>query len=503
MRFIDLFAGVGGTRLGMERAGHECVWSCEIDKWCQAVYRHHWGQVEAGDARRVDPATIPDFDVLCAGFPCQSFSLAGKRGGFEDARGTLFYEICRIARAKRPQMLLLENVKGLLSADDRLAFKVVLESLGELGYDVEWQVLNSKNHGVPQNRERVFIVGHLGGLSGREVFPVLKGGGEHDEMAGEAEAGGQGVGGQVASALRGGDKWEPVVTDLGTNYHKGWGGGRTLVAEEKPMIVDTKKVGEPRFYDIAPTLQSNDYKEPLKVVEGKPFMIHNVYGGFGEKEPRVFKEHSPTIRTPKGGGHLPYIVEPTILKKHRKDEIRNHGSVCPTLTESHEHHGGANPPLIVKPCLTPDRARRRQQGRRFKENGESMFTLTGQDIHGVAILNATNPHSKDERREYHYGNEARALKGPSGNQESLILNDTERPPKASDFMDIQEIINWRIRRLTPRECERLQGFPDDWTRWGLDESGKKIEISDTQRYKMMGNAVTVNVVEFLARRLPT
>lgn len=127
-----------------------------------------------GDITQLDPATLPDFDLLVGGFPCQAFSIAGKRGGFNDTRGTLIYDVFRILKEKQPRLLLLENVKGLLSHDNGRTFKTIITSLAELGYAVEWQVLNAKNFGVPQNRERVFIIGHLGGFCGRQVFPIGK-----------------------------------------------------------------------------------------------------------------------------------------------------------------------------------------------------------------------------------------------------------------------------------------------------------------------------------------
>jgi DNA (cytosine-5)-methyltransferase 1 len=124
-----------------------------------------------GDITKLDPTTLPDFDFLCGGFPCQAFSIAGKRGGFDDTRGTLFFDIARILKEKHPRLFLLENVKGLLSHDNGNTFKTIISTLTELGYDLQWQVLNSKNFGVPQNRERVFIIGHLRGTSRPQVFP--------------------------------------------------------------------------------------------------------------------------------------------------------------------------------------------------------------------------------------------------------------------------------------------------------------------------------------------
>jgi DNA (cytosine-5)-methyltransferase 1 len=127
---------------------------------------------EYGDITKIHPQDIPDFDLLVGGFPCQAFSIAGKRAGFEDTRGTLIYDVFRIIKEKHPKLVLLENVKGLLSHDNGRTFKTIITSLAELGYGVEWQVLNAKNFGVPQNRERVFIIGHLGGFGGRQVFPL-------------------------------------------------------------------------------------------------------------------------------------------------------------------------------------------------------------------------------------------------------------------------------------------------------------------------------------------
>ncbi len=220
IRYIELFAGIGGFRYGLEKArdkdNHkgenregearlqpnrngtrnkrnngntrrglqqidnryfQCVWANEIDKYACQIYRKQFGEGELyeGDIRTIPAKSIPDFDLLTAGFPCQSFSIAGKRKGFGDTCGTLFFEICRIVEAKKPNLLLLENVKGLLNHDKGNTFRVILNSLSELGYDCEWEVLNSKNFGVPQNRERVFIVGHLRGTGRQKVFPIGEG----------------------------------------------------------------------------------------------------------------------------------------------------------------------------------------------------------------------------------------------------------------------------------------------------------------------------------------
>jgi DNA (cytosine-5)-methyltransferase 1 len=223
MKFISLFAGVGGFDLALERLGHECVYANDFDKYCKQIYDKNFcinretnGGSESNtssddearkgleseegqnissknrqygkhsnsntgkraitlDCRSITEVTtdeIPDHNLLVGGFPCQSFSIAGKRRGFEDTRGTMFFEVARILKAKQPRLFILENVKGLLSHDNGNTFKTIIATITELGYDCEWQVLNSKNFGVPQNRERVFIVGHLRETSRQKIFPI-------------------------------------------------------------------------------------------------------------------------------------------------------------------------------------------------------------------------------------------------------------------------------------------------------------------------------------------
>lgn len=201
MRFIDFFSGVGGFTRGLELVGHKCVGHCEIDKYAEASYRSMHtitetqrdylstlslqerqqeilkedylnGEWYSADITRVRPEDLPEADCYCFGFPCQAFSIAGNRRGFEDARGTLFFEVMRLAKERQPQILFAENVAGLLNHRGGVTFDVIINTMADLGYFVEWQVLNSRYFGVPQNRERVFIVGHLGDRSGRQVFPI-------------------------------------------------------------------------------------------------------------------------------------------------------------------------------------------------------------------------------------------------------------------------------------------------------------------------------------------
>ena len=175
IKFADLFCGVGGFRLAMETAAaecglaSECVFSSDIDAPCRAVYADNFGETPSGDINETAPETIPDFDVLLAGFPCQPFSIIGKGKGFDDLRGTLFFNIVEILRAKRPRMIVLENVKQLRGHNDGKTLARILEALAELGYQTEWRVLNALDFGLPQHRERIFITGKLWDHENREI----------------------------------------------------------------------------------------------------------------------------------------------------------------------------------------------------------------------------------------------------------------------------------------------------------------------------------------------
>lgn len=178
IRYFSMFSGIGGFELGIEQAATElgltaeCIGYSEIDKHAIKTYEENFNHDNYGDATSIDPDSLPEFDLLVGGFPCQAFSIGGKRLGFEDTRGTLFFDIARILEAKQPRYFILENVKGLLSHDHGQTFRTILRALDGLGYDVQWQVLNSKDYGVPQSRERVYLVGNLGGTPRPQVFPA-------------------------------------------------------------------------------------------------------------------------------------------------------------------------------------------------------------------------------------------------------------------------------------------------------------------------------------------
>ena len=377
MKFLDLFAGIGGFRFGMESAGHKCIGFCEIDKFARASYKaiHDTdGEIELHDITTVTDEEVRNIgyvDVICGGFPCQSFSIAGSRRGFEDTRGTLFFEIARFADILKPKYLFLENVKGLLNHDRGNTFKTILGALDGLGYDTEWQVLNSKNFSVPQNRERVFIIGHLRGQRTRRVFPIIRENAKSDNQQSKIE-------------IVGNTK-NPNGTSQGTG---------SVVYNSKGLIG---------------TLFARDYKEPKQV---------------------------------------------------------------------------------AIPVLTPDRENKRQNGRRFKTDGEPMFTLTAQDRHGILIKEAT----KQGYAEAEIGDSVNLSHPNSKTRRGRVGKQIANTLLTGESQGVVEP-DFRIRKLTPRECWRLQGFPD----WAFDKA-KEVN-SNSQLYKQAGNSVTVNVISAIAKEL--
>jgi DNA (cytosine-5)-methyltransferase 1 len=394
-----------------------CVGYSEIDKYAIKVYERQFnGHKNYGDITKINADELPDFDVLVGGFPCQAFSIAGKRAGFEDTRGTLFFDLARILKAKTPRLFVFENVKGLLSHNHGHTFKTIIAAIDELGYDCQWQVLNSKNHGVPQNRERVIFVGHLRGTSRPEVFPIT----ETDRTTNEGLEP-QNTKGEVASTVR-------------SRYGNGTGSHIRSISQPS-------RGTEVRDDAFANALRAN---------------------GGGAQTPKIIQLNHPT---------------------HSNDRVYGTDGISPTINTA---QGGNRQPFVA-PVLTPDRPVKRQNGRRFKEDGEPSFTLTGQDRHGVMVACDLTRRAENNHRIRKDGRagtlDANYYKGVA-NQER---------PGVTDGV--------RIRRLTPLECERLQGFPDNWTKYGEDEHGVRVDISDSQRYKMCGNAVTTNVIQDVFERI--
>jgi len=376
MRYVELFAGVGGFRLGIQKANKKakCVYANEFDKYAAQTYdKNFGGHIDQRDITTVPATDIPAHDLICAGFPCQAFSVAGKRRGFEETRGTLFFDICRIARHHRTPYLFLENVKGLLNHDGGATFHTILKSLDELGYDCQWEVLNSKDFGVPQNRERVFIIGHFRGRPRPEVFPL----------------------GSTDEAIDGHKSVPKVIARGGLQNHAG------EMIEQSPALTEAMGKGGGQIARLNNPTHSSD----------------RVYGADGV---------SPTINTMQGGGRQPFVNTPEATKK---------GYAEATVGDSIN-------------LSAPNSKTRR--GRVGKGIAQTVDTEARQAVVSRTVRSGGN-------------------KSPHGSRHNW------------DSYQVGQ----SIRRLTPIECERLQGFPDNWA------SG----VSDTQRYKQMGNALTVPVVE--------
>jgi DNA (cytosine-5)-methyltransferase 1 len=239
MKFIELFAGIGAFRLGLERTGHECVWANEWLERPRKIYARNFGEQPDGrDIRDVSAGDIPDADLLVGGFPCATFSVAGKRTGFslDDTRGTLAFEMFRLAHEKSIPYILFENVKGLLNHDGGRTFEIILEVLDGLGYDCQWELLDSQNFGVPQHRERVFLIGHLRGKPRPKVFPIGATSGSNAQSNSKEREGRQGF-------------FSHISPTLDAHYYKG-GNSRQYVVEQFIRRENSFRT----FENVAPTL---------------------------------------------------------------------------------------------------------------------------------------------------------------------------------------------------------------------------------------------------------
>ena len=409
IRFFDMFAGIGGFRSGLAAVeGFECVGHCEIDKYANQAYNAMYepkGEVYFQDARTIDPDEMPDIDLICGGFPCQSFSIAGRRGGFADARGTLFFEIARLAAAKRPKYLLLENVPGLLSHDSGRTFAAILGALSELGYDVAWQVLNSKDFGVPQSRKRVYIVGYLGERCAGEVFSFTEANGKTPM--------------QIYPGREGNRIYSPRGLSITLASEVGGFGGKTgLYDVALPIKVKTKA-----GYQLAYPGDSIDLAYPNQ---------NSRRGRVGDKV-----AHTLTTSSSQGYYFIDMNEGAKLTETARCITARQDAGISNRKGE----HSAVFIEEAPRAILTPDKDKVRQNGRRFKEQEEPMFTLTVCDRHGII----------------RYG---------------------------------------KVRRLMPIECWRLQGFTDEQF-----HKAEATGLKDGQLYKMAGNAVSVPVVMAIGKMI--
>jgi DNA (cytosine-5)-methyltransferase 1 len=398
MKYFDMFSGIGGFRSALSQLdGFECVGFCEIDKYAQRAYRALYNTEKeyfCYDARKIEPKAMPGFDMLCAGFPCQPFSVAGKRLGFEDTRGTLFHEIARLLSEKWPSFFLLENVPGLLSHDNGRTFKAILSVLVDLGYSLEWSVLNSKNFGLPQQRKRLYIVGYLNDQCAGKIFPI---------QSGNRETLKQIIGGSQGQRVYKTDGVACTQT-AGTGGQGGRGGLYFIDMNAEAKITDVARTITAR-HDSGISKRKGEHSGVL-IEERQHFIDLN--------------------------------ANPKITNEARCLHTRMDLEVVGT-------HKGERSGVLVEEApravLSPEKETVRQNGRRFKEPNEAMFTITAMDRHGI----------------YHKG---------------------------------------RVRRLMPIECWRLQGYMDE--QFNMVQS---IGIPDGQLYKMSGNSVSVPVIFAIGQKI--
>lgn len=405
IKYLDMYSGIGGFRSALDEVGgFECVGYCEIDKFAKQAYETLYdtkGEMYFEDARNICPDDLPDIDLICAGFPCQSFSLAGKQRGFDDTRGTLFFEVARVAAAKRPALLYLENVQNLLSHDKGWTFETILEVLDDIGYDVSWTVLNSANFGVPQSRNRVFITGFLRGRCAGEIFAFSQANPKTLK--------------QRLPGREGNRVYDSNGLAITLTSSAGGFGGRTGL-----YILPIKsktKIG----YQFAHSGDS----------------INTAYANNNTRRGRVGEGIAHTETTT--ATLAVYLIDM---------------NPSPQLTE-------------LARCITA-----RQDSGISNRKGEHSAVLV--------IVKEITP---DEIKELN------GIKAEESNTDKtagvIILSDEE---------DNQYIAY--IRKLTPKECWRLQGFTDEQF-----NKVKVIGMSDSQLYKMAGNAVTVPAVFAISREL--
>lgn len=393
MKYFSMFSGVEGFGLGIENG--EPIGFSEIDKYASMVLKYHFPKVKNyGDCTTIKWEQVADFDLLVGGSPCQDFSIAGKRRGLKGSRSSLAWEFIRCLSSKKPRYFIWENVKGVMSSRGGWDFANILSAFSESGYSLWWQVLNAKNFGVPQNRERIFVIGFREG-SPKEVFFESK-----DSRP---------------------------IADVGTTKPN------DRIGQHDRVFGTDGLIG---------ALGAVDYKQP-------PQILHRF-----DSYNKTYSE--PNIAsTLKAGGDDPNII---VINKGESQHYRLYDTdgLAPIL-QSQSGMSSQKHPFI------------------FAVNTKKGF-VEGEEGDGI---NIAFPNSKTRR--------GRVIKK---NSPTLQRNDA-----------IGTIQNGQVRKLMPIECERLMSWPDDWTRWGIDDKGNKIEISDSQRYKMCGNGVVSNCVKEIVKNI--
>lgn len=431
-KYIELFAGIGGFRQALDNLGGDCVFASEIDRFATQSYNALYGDNAHlhGDITQIDAVDVPDHDVLVGGFPCQAFSVAGKRQGFADkTRGTLFFDVVRIAAEKQPRMVVLENVKGLVGHDKGRTLDTIVEALNAAGYHVDFNVLNSKYFGVPQNRERIFIVALRDDLTQCEPW--------HIEGTNVVAKGKRRIAGYGEAKTFNFD-W-PAQTDVTTRLRD------VLEAQ----VAEKYYLSEKKTAALVAKLEST-----TTIEEDSDPLVAGSLGHYGNDQMnRVYHTEgiAPTITVVSGGGREQKIAEPQMVG-----------------------HINASGNDICK--------------RVYSANGVAPTVPTGTSGNttpkvATDIYPIINNRGAIERREDGISTclDANYGKGIDNHGQRTMLAEAPR---------------YRIRKLTPLECWRLQGFPD-----AAHDAVKDAGVSDSQRYKQAGNAVTVNVIEALGVRL--
>lgn len=402
MKFIDICSGIGGFRSALERHGHECMAFAEIDRFAKQSYKAIYDTENEEELDDITSVTDEHFrlyrgqvDIITGGFPCQTFSIAGNRRGFEDTRGTIFFHIARAIKEIQPSYVLLENVKGLLSHDKGRTYGTIVQALDELGYFIEWGLFNSKYWGVPQNRERVYIlVTRKDVWKEPKLFNLLKQ--------------------QTSIDTRLVDILE---TDVDESYY---------LSEEKTRKLTLNE-------DLSGRLNHYDYRDVDSV--------HSV------------NKVSPTLNTMQGGDRQPKVavVGNTSNTHHNAHNVHDVNGLSPTIA-ARDYKGAKQ--IAIREAT--------KKGYTEAMEGDS--------------VNTSFPNSKTRRRRV--GKQVAQTLQASDINQGVVTNDI------------------RIRKLTPLECWRLQGFTDEQF-----YKAKNSGVSKSQLYKQAGNAVTVNVVDAIVGEL--
>lgn len=454
LKVFSTFSGVGGLDLPFHNDNNfEVIGFSEIDKHASAVLNYLYPEINNyGDITKISLEELPDFDVLTGGSPCQDVSVAGKRVGLGGERSGLFRTYVEILKAKQPRYFVFENVKGMFSSQEGWDFAEVQIALAEAGYDVRFELLNAKEFGVPQNRERVFIIGSLRGESGREI---LSESGESRENS------------KAKSNDKQGEKSFIATKYLGRNGSLLSEYCPTIQTNDLPHIkTDSSKVS---LTDAIPAYEQGKGRQSLYKQQ------HRVYSESGV---------SPSLCTYKD--KVPHIRAEYDPKLYDTEIVYNTEGISPCLRAN--KGGSSRGSVLVKTgedvsyCLDSNYAKgtntlEKNRRQLIAEKGEEKTGATNESVELLA-------HSSSGRS---WGREERIKEG-----EANTLNTGEGCRTQSSANYVKE--NIRIRRLTPLECERLMGWNDERTRYGIYD-GEIKEISDTQRYKMCGNGVVPQCVE--------